>query len=70
MNLAHDRDHHGVSTEFHREPGPFTLVPLPGRRSSLVWVEGRRVSGALADMDDAALAAEIERLSHRLLGRV
>ena len=36
--LAHDRDHRDTSTEFHTRHGPFTLVPLPGRRSSLVWV--------------------------------
>ena len=36
--LAHERDHRDVSTEFHTRRGPFTLVPLPGRRSSLVWV--------------------------------
>ncbi|MYZ49389.1 FAD-dependent monooxygenase [Propylenella binzhouense] len=31
--------HRGVSTEFHTEAGPFTLVPLPGHRVSLVWVD-------------------------------
>src|SRR5436190_3246675 len=31
--------HQGVSTEFHTENGPFTLVPLPGDRVSLVWVD-------------------------------
>jgi 2-octaprenyl-6-methoxyphenol hydroxylase len=36
--LAHARPHGFVSTEFHTESGPFTQVPLPGRRSSLVWV--------------------------------
>ena len=38
LNLAHARPHHDTSTEFHTESGPFTLVPLPGRRSSLVCV--------------------------------
>ncbi len=31
--------HQGVSTEFHTERGPFTLVPMPGDRVSLVWVD-------------------------------
>ncbi|HST95934.1 MAG TPA: FAD-dependent monooxygenase, partial [Microvirga sp.] len=39
--LAHDREHRETSTEFHTRHGPFTLVPLPGRRSSLVWVTGK-----------------------------
>src|SRR5436190_1912791 len=38
LNLAHARTHDQTSTEFHTEEGPFTLVPLPGRRSSLVCV--------------------------------
>jgi len=36
--LSHSRPHHDTSTEFHTPSGPFTLVPLPGNRSSLVWV--------------------------------
>ena len=36
--LRHSRTHNNTSTEFHTSTGPFTLVPLPGRRSSLVWV--------------------------------
>src|SRR5215468_58091 len=38
FNLGHSRPHHDTSTEFHAEAGPFTLVPLPQRRSSLVFV--------------------------------
>ena len=38
LNLGHARPHHGISTEFHTETGPFTLVPLPGLRASLVCV--------------------------------
>jgi 2-octaprenyl-6-methoxyphenol hydroxylase len=70
FNLAHARPHHDISTEFHTAHGPFTLVPLPGLRSSLVWVadsgEAERV-GALAG---AALDAEIERRAHSILGKV
>ena len=37
--LSIERPHHGVSTEFHTEAGPLTLVPLPDDRVSLVWVD-------------------------------
>ena len=37
--IDHTRGHDNISTEFHRPGGPFTLVPLPGNRSSIVWVE-------------------------------
>ena len=68
LNLAHARTHDDTSTEFHTEEGPFTLVPLPGRRSSLVCVAAPERCGELAAMDDAALSAEIERRAHSLLG--
>ena len=68
LNLAHARTHDQTSTEFHTEEGPFTLVPLPGRRSSLVCVAAPAHCADLAAMDDAALSAEIERRAHSLLG--
>jgi 2-octaprenyl-6-methoxyphenol hydroxylase len=68
LNLAHARAHGDTSTEFHTEEGPFTLVPLPGRRSSLVCVVAPARCAELAALDDAALATEIERRAHSLLG--
>jgi 2-octaprenyl-6-methoxyphenol hydroxylase len=68
LNLAHARPHDDTSTEFHTESGPFTLVPLPGRRSSLVCVLDPAHAAELAAMNDAELAREIERRAHSLLG--
>jgi 2-octaprenyl-6-methoxyphenol hydroxylase len=68
LNLAHTRPHLDTSSEFHTESGPFTLVPLPGRRSSLVCVLDPAHAAELAAMDDAELSAEIERRAHSLLG--
>jgi 2-octaprenyl-6-methoxyphenol hydroxylase len=68
LNLAHARPHNDTSTEFHTESGPFTLVPLPGRRSSLVCVLRPEEAQALVAQCDAALSREIERRSHSLLG--
>jgi 2-octaprenyl-6-methoxyphenol hydroxylase len=68
LNLEHARPHDDTSTEFHTESGPFTLVPLPGRRSSLVCVLDPAHAAELAAMNDAELAREIERRAHSLLG--
>jgi 2-octaprenyl-6-methoxyphenol hydroxylase len=70
FNLRHARPHHDTSTEFHTEAGPFTLVPLPGLRSSLVCVVDRTAAADLAALDDAEISAEIERRSHSILGKV
>ena len=70
LNLAHLKPHHDVTTEFHTEHGPFTLVPLPGRRSSLICVLDPPGAAALFAMTDTELAIEIERRAHSLLGKV
>jgi 2-octaprenyl-6-methoxyphenol hydroxylase len=69
LNLAHTRPHRDVSTEFHTASGPFTLVPLPDQRSSLVCVLESSAATAVSAMDDAALSAEIERRAHSALGK-
>src|SRR5262249_1422203 len=68
--LSHSRPHHYISTEFHTPSGPFTLVPLPGNRSSLVWVLGSSMAEELVGFDDLALADEIEKASHSILGKL
>lgn len=70
FNLGHARPHRDVSTEFHTPAGPFTLVPLPGRRSSLVYVTDPATARSVAEMDEAALADELERRSHSILGKL
>lgn len=70
LNLSHARPHRNISTEFHTEHGPFTLVPLRGQRSSLVWVGDPAAIGDMSVKNDAALSAEVERRAHSILGRV
>src|SRR5580692_10278441 len=68
LNLAHARPHDDTSAEFHTESGPFTLVPLPGRRSSLVCVLDPAHAAELAAMNNAELSREIERRARSLFG--
>jgi 2-octaprenyl-6-methoxyphenol hydroxylase len=70
ISLQHSRPHRDTSTEFHTPNGPFTLVPLPGNRSSLVWVLDPPHADALAALDDTELGMEIERASHSILGKI
>jgi len=70
LNLHHVRPHNGISTEFHTQSGPFTLVPLPGLRSSLVCVVDPAEAEHLRALDAQALSAEIERRAHSILGKV
>ena len=68
--FAHSRDHHDISTEFHTESGPFTQVPLPGRRSSLVWVVRPEEGERLGALDAARLSRTIEDRMQSMLGKV
>ena len=70
LNLKHARPHDDVSTEFHTALGPFTLVPLPDRRSSLVCVLDPATAAKLVAKTDEELSTEIERRAHSLLGKM
>lgn len=69
-NIRHTQPHNDTSTEFHTEHGPFTLVPLAGNRSSLVWVDAPEESRRRLGLSDEHLAAEIEARSASILGAV
>ncbi|MFG1402256.1 UbiH/UbiF family hydroxylase [Xanthobacter sediminis] len=67
--VRHTRPHEDISTEFHTESGPFTLVPLPGDRSSIVCVVGEREALRLLGLSDEALSRELEARASSILGR-
>jgi 2-octaprenyl-6-methoxyphenol hydroxylase len=73
--VAHERDHRGVAHENFLPAGPFAMLPMTdaedGRhRSSIVWTEDPRIVPWLLGLDDASLAAEIERRFGTTLGRL
>ena len=70
LNFAHARAHGGTSTEFHTPTGPFTQVPLPGRMSSLVWVETPEAADLIVDLKPERLGEMIETHLHSILGAV
>ncbi len=69
-SFAHSMGHDNISTEYHKPAGPFTTVPLPENRSSLVWMERPARAEALMAMGDKELAAEIQIETHGELGLI
>jgi 2-octaprenyl-6-methoxyphenol hydroxylase len=59
--IAHERDHEGRAEEHFLPSGPFAILPLAGRRSSIVWSERTANVPALLALDDDDLMIEIER---------
>jgi 2-octaprenyl-6-methoxyphenol hydroxylase len=41
VTVAHERDHQGRAEEHFLPAGPFAILPLTGKRASLVWTEAR-----------------------------
>lgn len=68
--LTHTQPHRNISTEFHREGGPFVLVPLPGRHSSVVWVERTPTAERFLALDDPAFRAAVQARTRGVLGQV
>lgn len=68
FSASHARDHGFVSTELHFEEGPFTLVPLPGRRSSVVWAARPERAERLAALSPEELGAAAAEAAGGLLG--
>ncbi len=69
LNIRHARPHRHVSTEFHTETGPFTLVPLPGQRSSVVFSVSTADTSRFETIPDSDLGKVIEQRSHSILGK-
>ena len=70
FNVGHSRPHRNISTEFHTTQGPCVFVPLPGDRSSVVWVTSPREAERLMALGDDELSDAAERQSHSILGRL
>jgi 2-octaprenyl-6-methoxyphenol hydroxylase len=65
--IAHERDHHGRAEQHFLPAGPFAILPLRGRRSSIVWNEETATAEALIALDPDNFRRELEyRFQHRL----
>jgi 2-octaprenyl-6-methoxyphenol hydroxylase len=68
--LSHTQPHENISTEFHTAHGPFTLVPMQGDCSSLVWMTTSEKAADLSALSDAAFAAAVFKQSRGILGNI
>lgn len=68
--LTHTRPHDFTSTEFHRPGGPFTLVPMPGLMSSLVWLDRRDAINRALTLSRHDLELQLQEFSQNILGEI
>ena len=68
--VAHERDHQGRAEQHFLPAGPFAILPLPGRRSSIVWNERRADARALVNLVPGELKRELELRFTPKLGEI
>ena len=59
--VAHERDHHGRAEEHFLPAGPFAILPLTGKRSSIVWTEAKDEADRIVALPDADFHDELEK---------
>ncbi|HUZ72536.1 MAG TPA: UbiH/UbiF/VisC/COQ6 family ubiquinone biosynthesis hydroxylase [Stellaceae bacterium] len=59
--VRHAEPHRGIAIEHFLPAGPFAILPMTGRRSSIVWTERAALAPALLALDDASFQAELAR---------
>ncbi len=67
-NFAAIEPHRGYAFQWFRGDSVLALLPLPGRRVSMVWSTPRAHAESLLAMSNEALAEEVARASGHVLG--
>jgi 2-octaprenyl-6-methoxyphenol hydroxylase len=70
INVEHERDHQGRAEEHFLPAGPFAILPLKGRRSSIVWTETTAEAERIVALPDDAFHAELEQRFKLHLGEI
>ncbi len=61
VTVGHERDHEGRAEEHFLPAGPFAILPLKGKRSSLVWTEKRAEAARIVALSDDEFLLELEQ---------
>jgi 2-octaprenyl-6-methoxyphenol hydroxylase len=70
VTVGHERDHGGRAEEHFLPAGPFAILPLTGKRSSLVWTEKRTEAARITALSDDQFHGELERRFGLHLGEI
>jgi 2-octaprenyl-6-methoxyphenol hydroxylase len=70
VTVGHERDHHGRAEEHFLPAGPFAILPLTGKRSSLVWTESRTEAARIIALGEAEFHDELEKRFGLQLGEI
>lgn len=68
--VAHERPHDGIAQEHFLPAGPFAILPMTGRRSSIVWTEHAALAPRILALDADGFAEEMSLRFGDYLGRL
>jgi 2-octaprenyl-6-methoxyphenol hydroxylase len=68
--VGHERDHEGRAEEHFLPAGPFAILPLTGKRSSIVWTESTKEADRIVALPDDDFHAELEKRFGLQLGEI
>lgn len=57
--VEHERDHNGVAQEYFLPSGPFAILPMVGKRASLVWTERHDSAKTILALDEVGFNEEL-----------
>jgi len=69
-NVNHEREHQGRAIEHFLPAGPFAILPLKGRRCSIVWTETTSEAERIIALPDDDFHAELEQRFKLHLGEL
>jgi ubiquinone biosynthesis UbiH/UbiF/VisC/COQ6 family hydroxylase len=69
-NFATSKAHHGIAHQWFTPDGILALLPLPGKRVSIVWSVRPEKAAELLALSHEALCAEVSAASHGKLGKL
>jgi 2-octaprenyl-6-methoxyphenol hydroxylase len=68
--VAHEREHTGRADEHFLPAGPFAILPLTGKRCSIVWTENTREAQRIVALPDDEFHKELEKRFGLQLGEL
>ena len=68
--VAHEREHNGRAEEHFLPAGPFAILPLTGRRCSIVWTETSGEADRIVALPDSEFHDELEKRFGLQLGDI
>jgi 2-octaprenyl-6-methoxyphenol hydroxylase len=68
--IGHERDHEGRATQHFLPAGTFAILPLAGKRSSIVWTETTEEAQRIVALEPEVFKEELLRRFGRQLGEI